>query len=1529
MTSCNRNHKRYRGFTLVELLVVLGILSLVAGLIYAIFTGQVRSKSWQDQITEMQENLRGGMDLMISETISADSMRYIAGACDTAVSFKKGASIYTYDTALVAEADGERPALLSLRRTVDGQTVEIAANITNLDIVCYDVIGQQMGIVNSTNISDVRRADISLSAITSRKNPDTGEYQTKTLATSIYLRTQWRVSGSGCGMLGFAVSPAQIKFCDPPGQKGTVTIELSNLAGDPLAGKVKIYPKINLPLQIEGANVQNIEGVAELTVSESGTASAIINATNPSGLPAGTGVEMVAMWTPTKEDCTSPAPIITSRSILVLAGDPKNIELTLEPTEPVKACPSGGCSDTVSLTAIVTDNCTNPVSNQNVSFEITADDNFRGVIAPLSGTTNSEGKFTATYTPPGPDPYSTSIIDVKATAAAIEPADQNSATGTINLTACTTRKFSLLSPSSETLDECPMNERTVSFKLMDTCNNIVKENQTAKISVTTNRGTMLNPDTKLPATPVKYDSGTNVYSTLYRTPDACGAGGNYTITISHTDIASPQTINLTLDKCPVPGVSLSVSKSTIPAGCPEETATATATIFKVTERGTCEPDPVSALVTFEVRNETSNAGYGNEGIRNGRFENNRASITKTSSPSTFTASAELNAGDSIVNDQLYIHGRAKIETYGGAEYLSNEYNVGVTESTASGDFYTDGTYAAAATYYNPPAAATPVPVYVKVQDCDSNMDLLTAETVEVTLRSERTGDIETLSLTETNLNTGRFTGTMDMVTDAPVPANGKLSASQGDKITMVHPEFTKEIYLTGCRSLKAVDALGAEMTAVTPDVAPYDGAYPDGPNAFHLNLGIPTGSVGGKWSKVHVCSNGDEDTVDIKESAAPGTFIINSVTMGRDYVYVGEGEASPAPGGNGNIGLRVARSPSKIKIIYPNENATCDSEANAVKYYGCFAELDVKDVDPPTGVIMHLPLDGALINNDNVLVEFSADDGEGYLSSVVFYLKKATSQSCLTLVDDDDPANTKSRNFVIAPGTHSVTNEQRNVDITDLGLTDGDGFWRAFVVAVDDSNNETDSNKNCVTRDKTVPVLNIDKPVNNQTITGNSVDFEFGPTDAVSGIQSTSVTLLDSVGVVVGGPSGLLSGSFSVLGYTDGIYRVQFEATDKAGNTATETRTIKLNRLSVTINAPLEGATVSDVDVPWSFTYFDGGTVTAYTVELVGQVPIISPGNPNNSSGTITNVSSGHKFDSTLYVDGDHVFKVTVQDNEGNILSATRNITVKNNCYLKNVAVYRDTSQNAPPDRVRVSGEFIRNGSPSTFDITIKAQDISEYTKNGEASPFAWTSAYKFGKTDTIKVEVQAKRGKCTAAPVIIERPAIYAADSGWYDNSGSHGAANQNFLVGAIGSTRYRNFFVLNIPNITDEIVGATLSIQNPAGGGYTSPDATETWELYDVTTPIATLTAGGAGLVAIFDDLGGGTTYGSASVSAASDGKYVNVVLNASAIAALNAARGGQIAIGGRLGTLNADDFDNEFCFGYSSEAYIRLMTLGVRRP
>ncbi|MEM9346025.1 MAG: PEP-CTERM sorting domain-containing protein [Planctomycetota bacterium] len=156
--------------------------------------------------------------------------------------------------------------------------------------------------------------------------------------------------------------------------------------------------------------------------------------------------------------------------------------------------------------------------------------------------------------------------------------------------------------------------------------------------------------------------------------------------------------------------------------------------------------------------------------------------------------------------------------------------------------------------------------------------------------------------------------------------------------------------------------------------------------------------------------------------------------------------------------------------------------------------------------------------------------------------------------------------------------------------------------------------------------------------------------------------------------------------------------------------------------------------------------------------------------------------------------------------------------------------------------------------------------------------------------------------------------------------ALNSGILTASIGPPieQARNFHSFDLSGVSGTIETATFRIYADVGG-YDSSAGSETVGLFDVSVSTAVLadpnaTANAAQGALVYDDLGSSNvgvatdpTYGSFAVAAVDDASYIDVVLNAQAIADLQAAvdGGGSWSVGGALLTI-----DGTYNAGFISE-------------
>ena len=167
---------------------------------------------------------------------------------------------------------------------------------------------------------------------------------------------------------------------------------------------------------------------------------------------------------------------------------------------------------------------------------------------------------------------------------------------------------------------------------------------------------------------------------------------------------------------------------------------------------------------------------------------------------------------------------------------------------------------------------------------------------------------------------------------------------------------------------------------------------------------------------------------------------------------------------------------------------------------------------------------------------------------------------------------------------------------------------------------------------------------------------------------------------------------------------------------------------------------------------------------------------------------------------------------------------------------------------------------------------------------------------------VAALAGGAQAATYTFDTSNIAAGihNLGNWSATGINADASTNYAVGYSAGTAWRNFFTFNLASLApnQQIVSATLELRK---WWYTSPDASETVQFFDVSTPAQVLNNNTGASATIFNDLGSGASYGSVAIGAPSNpalpdtGATISVALNGAALADIAAAGGGYFSIGG----------------------------------
>jgi len=162
-----------RGFTIVELVVGLAIGLILLGVAVKIFLVQQRSYSVQEQLSEMQQNIRSAMDMIVRETKMAGYNP--AGAIFDGIEYDATKT----QLRILADLDGDGTTTgtnedityshddTDLQIERNGAGNPIAENITEFTFDYYDASGT--GTDTSTAI---RQIEISITGRTDKTDPD-------------------------------------------------------------------------------------------------------------------------------------------------------------------------------------------------------------------------------------------------------------------------------------------------------------------------------------------------------------------------------------------------------------------------------------------------------------------------------------------------------------------------------------------------------------------------------------------------------------------------------------------------------------------------------------------------------------------------------------------------------------------------------------------------------------------------------------------------------------------------------------------------------------------------------------------------------------------------------------------------------------------------------------------------------------------------------------------------------------------------------------------------------------------------------------------------------------------------------------------------------------------------------------------------------------------------------------------------------------------------------------------------------------
>lgn len=187
------------GFTLIELMVSIAIGLVVLASVATTFTSQTRAYSAQEQINQMEQNLRGALDIMTRE-IKMAGYRPNGGTVTGVVSYTSTSLTIQADIdgngTLLASGTGSDTANEQIayvydsvnkkitRQVGSGTVATLAENISAFTFTYY----QSSGATLATSASNIRRIKIALTGITAKPDPgysSNGGYRTVDLSAIV------------------------------------------------------------------------------------------------------------------------------------------------------------------------------------------------------------------------------------------------------------------------------------------------------------------------------------------------------------------------------------------------------------------------------------------------------------------------------------------------------------------------------------------------------------------------------------------------------------------------------------------------------------------------------------------------------------------------------------------------------------------------------------------------------------------------------------------------------------------------------------------------------------------------------------------------------------------------------------------------------------------------------------------------------------------------------------------------------------------------------------------------------------------------------------------------------------------------------------------------------------------------------------------------------------------------------------------------------------------------------------------------
>lgn len=200
MTGIEMSMSRFKndaGFTLIELLVSMAIGLSVIAAVAGTFTAQTRQNNAEEQIAQMQQNVRGALDLMLREIhmakynpagttafLSGYGVTYNASQLEVKADINGDGVINTSSGSVedIIYAHDSTNLYITRKLGSSGTAEIVADNITAFTFNYYDANGS--AVTSSANSGNIRKVTVNITARTAKPDPSYG-YRTYQLSADI------------------------------------------------------------------------------------------------------------------------------------------------------------------------------------------------------------------------------------------------------------------------------------------------------------------------------------------------------------------------------------------------------------------------------------------------------------------------------------------------------------------------------------------------------------------------------------------------------------------------------------------------------------------------------------------------------------------------------------------------------------------------------------------------------------------------------------------------------------------------------------------------------------------------------------------------------------------------------------------------------------------------------------------------------------------------------------------------------------------------------------------------------------------------------------------------------------------------------------------------------------------------------------------------------------------------------------------------------------------------------------------------